>query len=66
MIIHGNVVPIGFKDKFFNGNSSSSWSILKRDRVKFPRVGAFEVYYDMKCIASKLDTGRWPNPMTVV
>ena len=66
MNVHPNVVPIAFKDKFFGENTTSSFSLSKGNRIKFPRVGAFEVYYDGKVVASKLETGRWPNPLVVV
>jgi hypothetical protein len=31
-------------------------------RVRFPRIGAFEVWFGGKYVFSKLAHGQWPNP----
>lgn len=46
---------MGFDDSFFMSKDAPTRNI------KFPRIGAFEVYYNQKVIFSKLEIGTWPN-----
>jgi hypothetical protein len=58
-----NVIPIEFKNKFFTEDETS---LMKRiEKIKFPRIGAFEVYYNGKVVFSKLSHGNWPNPTRI-
>ena len=41
------------------------WDERVEQYVRFPRVGAFEVYWNGRVIYSKLRTGMWPNPTMV-
>ena len=56
--VFSNQIPIGFQDKFFMSGDEAFKSV---SRVRFPRVGAFEIYFDRKEIWSKLKSGQWPN-----
>ena len=59
MIVYPNTIPLGFEDNFFTEDEN----LIKRyGKVKFPRIGAFEVYFNRKVIFSKLTNGGlWPN-----
>jgi selT/selW/selH-like putative selenoprotein len=35
------------------------------EKVRFPRVGAFEVFFNQKTIYSKLEIGQWPNAQAI-
>jgi hypothetical protein len=35
------------------------------DKVRYPRVGSFEIYYDKKQIYSKLEIGQWPSAAAI-
>ena len=50
---------MGFKNEFFVDTEYSF--IHKANKMQFPRVGAFEVYFDSQVIHSKLENGLWPN-----
>ena len=61
VIVYPNTVPLGFEDRFFTEDEEISM-VQKYGKVKFPRVGAFEVYFNRKVIYSKLTNhGLWPN-----
>ena len=64
VMVQGNVVPMGFKDRFFMESEFISGN--KANRIQFPRVGAFEVFFDSQVIFSKLANGNWPNPRAIV
>ena len=61
VITYPNTIPLGFEDNFFTEDEEISM-IARYGKVKFPRVGAFEVYFNRKVIYSKLSNhGLWPN-----
>jgi len=43
--------------------SSGNWrnNNNKNQVIKFPRLGSFEVFFNKKCIFSKLKSGNWPE-----
>ena len=55
---------VNFYFKYLN-LSQIVWDDRVEQYVRFPRVGAFEVYWNGRVIYSKLRTGMWPNPNMV-
>ena len=63
VIVYPNKIPEGFEQLFFTDESSIS--LQKHQKVKFPRIGAFEIYFNQKVIFSKLKNGTWPSSRAI-
>lgn len=59
--IVANQIPLAFKKKFSDDENSKPWE----GKFCFPRIGAFEIYFQDKIIFSKLETGLWPQSAVV-
>ena len=64
VIVYGNKIPEGFEQLFFIDDSAGAMS-HHHQKVKFPRIGAFEIYFNQKVIYSKLKNGLWPSANAV-
>lgn len=49
-----------------SGEYICKYTNKKGHKTKFPRVGAFEVYFKHRTIFSKLKTSVWPHPDSLV
>jgi hypothetical protein len=46
VIVHPNQIPLGFENQFFTDDEQSA--IKRIGKVRFPRIGAFEVFFGRK------------------
>ena len=63
--VFANVVPPEMRDKFYTDQDNREDPIGALGKTKWPRIGAFEVYYKGKLLSSKLASKTWPSCATV-
>ena len=62
MTVIANAIPPGFAHYFqSHKRQPQPWA----GKTSFPRIGAFEVYYQTSILFSKLCSGMWPKPCLV-